>query len=324
MITRRKWAATSAALVACALPGMAQAAYPDRVIRIVVGNAAGGTDDAISRFVASKLAAEYGQGVIVENRGGGSTTIAGGVVASAAPDGHTLLCLISAGIAQTALRDRLPYNLRSFTPIVGVGGFPLALAVSATPPASIGSVGELVAAARSGNGVTFASGGVGTMAHLNMVRFLKTVGGKGVHVPYRNNPEGLQALGGGFTQVMFASASEVASLRSDGKIRVLAVTAPERLGLLADVPTMRELGFASIDPTLWYGFMAPARTPADFVAKLAASITKAVRDPEFQNRFRPMAFIEDIRTGPELDAYIGAEVARWREVILENNIRITD
>ncbi|CAN7349919.1 tripartite tricarboxylate transporter substrate binding protein [Variovorax sp. LjRoot178] len=324
MVSRRKVLLSAPALVAAPSIALADSRYPDRPLRIVLGNRAGGTDDSISRLVAAKLAAEFGQGVVVENRGGGSTTIAGAHVAASAPDGYTLLCLISSSIAQTALRDKLPYGLNSFTPVVGVGGFPLALAGSAMTPQKVTTFEELVSIAKGPNGVMFASGGVGTMAHLNTVRLLKAVGGKGVHVPYRNNPEGLQALAGGFTQLMMASVSEVAALRGDGKLRALAVTSEQRLTSLPDVPTMRELGFPAINPTLWHGYVAPVGTPADVVAKLAASVTKAVKDPEFRSRFKQFSFQEDLRTGAALSAYITSEAARWREVIVENNIKITD
>ncbi|WP_137890251.1 tripartite tricarboxylate transporter substrate binding protein [Ramlibacter sp. 2FC] len=324
MISRRKILEAVPALAATAFAGgaVAQSAYPTRLVKIVVGNAAGGTDDAISRFVADRLAKEFGQPVIVENRGGGSTTIAGTYVASAPADGYTLMCLINTGINQTVLRDKLPYKLSSFTPVAGVGGFPVALAVSATAKPKITNMQELVAAARSGDGITFGSGGVGTMGHLTCTRLLNAIKGKGVHVSYRNNPEGLQALIGGHTQMFFASASEVSGLRGEDKLRVLAVATPQRAVNLPDVPTMKELGFPDFDVALWHGFVAPAGTPPDIVAKLADGITRAVRDPEFLNRYAPLAYQENIKTGEALSAFINAEAARWKEVIVANNIRL--
>jgi tripartite-type tricarboxylate transporter receptor subunit TctC len=324
MLSRRKILGAAPALAATAFAGgaLADAGYPQRVVKIVVGNQAGGTDDAISRFVADKLTKEFGQAFIVDNRGGGSTTIAGTAVASAPPDGYTLLCLISAGINQTALRDKLPYKLSSFVPIIGVGGFPVALAVSATTKPKITNLQELAAAARSGDGVTFASGGVGTMGHLTCTRLLNVLKGKGVHVTYRNNPEGLQALAGGFAQMMFASASEVSALRGEDKLRVLAVASSQRASNLPDVPTMKELGFPDFDVQLWHGFVAPKGTPPDIVAKLATAISRAVKDPEFLNRFKPLAYQEDIKTGEALSAFINGEAARWKEVIVANDIRV--
>src|SRR5207249_377613 len=125
------------------------------------------------------------------------------------------------------------------------------------------NIDELKALARSPDGISYATGGVGTMAHLNTIRFLKAIQGTGTHVSYRNNPDGLQALAGGFTQMMLASASEVAPLRADGKLRVIAVTSEQRAVNLPDVPTMRELGYPSLNPTLWHGYVAPAGTPPE-------------------------------------------------------------
>lgn len=324
MVSRRKVVCAAPTLLATAFAGgaVAQSAYPTRPVKIIVGNAAGGTDDAISRHVADKLTKEFGQPVIVDNRGGGSTTIAGTHVASAPADGYTLMCLISTGINQTVLRDKLPYKLSSFVPIAGAGGFPVALAVSATAKPKITSLQELAAAARAGDGVTFASGGVGTMGHLTCTRLLNALNGKGVHVSYRNNPEGLQALIGGHAQMMFASASEVSSLRGEDKLRVLAVAAPQRAANLPDVPTLKELGMPDFNVSLWHGFVAPAGTPSDIVAKLADAITRALRDPEFLNRFKPLAYQEDLRTGEALSAFINGEAARWKEVIVANKIQV--
>lgn len=325
MISRRTLLGTAPAMAAATFAGgaFAQSGYPNRTIKIVVGNAAGGTDDAISRFVAEKLTKEFGQPVIVDNRGGASTTIAGAHVAQSPADGYTLLCLISAGINQTVLRDKLTYRLSNFAPIAGVGGFPLALAVSGTTTnPKLGSLQDLVAAARTGDGVTFASGGVGTMGHLNCMRFLNAIKGKGVHVTYKNNPEGLQALMGGFTQMMFASASEVSALRGDGKLRVLAVTSPQRASNLPDVPTMKELGFPDFEASLWHGFVAPVGTPPDIVAKLADAITHAVKDPEYVARFKPLAYQEDVRTGAALSTFLNGEAARWKTVIVDNKIQV--
>jgi tripartite-type tricarboxylate transporter receptor subunit TctC len=220
------------------------------------------------------------------------------------------------------LKPSLPYRLDSFAPVIGVGGFPLALAVSTTTSPKITSMEDLAAASRSGDGVTYASGGVGTMAHLNTVRLLKVLKGKGVHVTYKNNPEGLAALMGGYTQIMLASASEVAPLRAEGKLRVLAVTSPQRASNLPDVPTMKELGFPTIDAMLWHGYMVPAGTPPQVVATLADSIARAVRSQEFQSRLKPMAFQEDITTGEALSSFINGQASRWKEVIVENNIKV--
>jgi tripartite-type tricarboxylate transporter receptor subunit TctC len=322
MIRRRDVLGVAPALAATTFAGsaFAQAGFPNKPIRIIVGNAAGGTDDVISRHVADKLQKEWGQPVIVENRGGGSTTIAGAHVASSPPDGYTLMCLINTGINQTLLRDKLPYKLSSFVPVAGAGGFPVALAVSAIAKPKITTLQELAAASRTGDGVTYASGGVGTMGHLTCTRLLNAFNGKGVHVTYRNNPEGLQALIGGHTQMMIASASEVSSLRGEDKLRVLAVAAPQRSVNLPDVPTLAELGMPDFNVVLWHGFVAPAGTPPEIIAKLADGIARALKDPDFLARYRPLAFQDNVQTGEALSAFINGEATRWKKVIVDNKI----
>lgn len=325
MITRRAILQAASGLAAVGVPAsqaFADTTYPNHLIKIVVGNAPGGTDDLISRALGQYMTSRWAQPVIVENRGGASTTIAGGYVASAAPDGYTMLCLIGTSIVQTVLRDKMRYSLDSFVPIAGVGGFPLGLAVSAS--GNIKTMDDLKAAAKAPGGVKFASGGVGTMGHLNAVKFLKAIGGTGLHVPYRNNPECLQAIAAGFADMMFASVSEVAPMRGDGLLRVLAVSSAERSSNLLDVPTTRELGLPQINTSLWHGFVAPAGTPPEVVAKIADVIAQGVNQPDFQNRFKSLAFQTDVKTGPALSAFINGEAARWREVITENNIRVTD
>ncbi|KQP23456.1 tripartite tricarboxylate transporter substrate binding protein [Pseudorhodoferax sp. Leaf267] len=325
MFSRRSILQATSGFAAIGFPttrALADRAYPSRLIKIVVGNAPGGTDDLISRSLGQYMTTRWAQPVIVENRGGASTTIAGGHVAAAPADGYTMLCLIGTSIVQTVLRDKIRYSLDSFSPIIGVGGFPLALAVSAS--GNIKTMDDLKAAAKAPGGVKFASGGVGTMGHLNAVKFLRSIGGSGLHVPYRNNPECLQAIAAGFADMMFASVSEVAPMRSDGFLRVLAVSSQERSSNLTDVPTTRELGLPQIDTVLWHGYMAPAGTTPAVIAKIAETITQGVNEPEFQNRFKPLAFQTDLKTGTALKSFLTGEAAKWREVITENNIRITD
>jgi tripartite-type tricarboxylate transporter receptor subunit TctC len=303
-------------------PSQAQPQYPNKPVKIVVANPPGGDDDTLTRFIAQAITADLGQPVIVENRGGGATTIGGTAVAQSAPDGYMLLCVHMASIIQTALRDKLQYSMKSFSPIIGIGGYPQALVVS--PKSPITSLADVKAAASKGDGVTYASAGAGTLAHLTGVRFLKAIEGKGVHVAYKNNPEGLQALAGGFTDMMFPSAREAANLSKDGLVRVIAVTSKERANNLPDTPTMTELGLPQIDSRLWYSYVAPAGTPPEVVNRLAEVIEKAVRSPAFAERFQPMSFQVDPIKGEALQQFIDTQAERFRELVVENNIKFTD
>jgi tripartite-type tricarboxylate transporter receptor subunit TctC len=300
----------------------AQPKYPTRVVRIVIANPPGGDDDTLTRFIGDAVAPTLGQSVIVDNRGGASTTIGSGYVAQAAPDGYTILCLHAASLVQTVLRDNLRYSMKSFAPVIKIGGYPMALVVSAK--SDIKSIDDVKAIATRADGISYASGGAGTMAHLTAVRFLKAIGGRGLHVTYKNNPEGLQSLIGGYTQMMFPSAREAAAMRGDGLLRVLAVTSPKRTDNLPDVPTMAELGFPDVDSQLWYSYAAPAGTPPAILSKLADSISTVVQSKPFHDRFDPLSFQTDIRTGDDLVRFWEEQSQRWRAVVTENNIKFTD
>ena len=324
MLKRRDLVFGSGALAGAVAfaPARAQQAYPNRPVRIVVANPPGGDDDTLTRFITQAMAPDFGQPLVVENRGGASTTIGSRLVAQSAPDGHTLLCLHMASIIQTVLRERLDYSVASFAPIVGIGGYPMALVVS--PRSDIRSLADLRTTASRGDGVTFTSGGPGTLAHLTAVRFLNAIEGRGLHVPYKNNPEGLQALAGGFAEMMFPSAREAANLSREGLVRVLAVTSKERAINLPDTPTMTELGLPQIDSQLWYSYVAPAGTPPDIIARLGDAIAKAVTSPAFGERFRPFAFQTEILRGDPLAQFINTQASRFRAVVVDNNISATD
>ncbi|XFF02281.1 tripartite tricarboxylate transporter permease (plasmid) [Bradyrhizobium guangxiense] len=325
MISRRTFVlagAVSLGGLASGLPGYAQRAYPNRVIRIVVANPPGGDDDTLSRFISEAIAPDLGRPLIVENRGGAATTIGAVAVSLAAPDGYTLLCLHTAALVQTVLRENLKYSLKSFTPIIKIGGYPMALVVPAA--SKIRTIDDVKAIATTKDGIAYATAGAGTMAHLTTVRFLKAIGGHGLHVTYKNNPEGMQSLVGGYTQMMFVSAREGANLQGEGLLRVLATTSSERTNNLPDVATMRELGFPEIDSQLWYSYAAPAGTPPAIVSRLAEAIRKAVQSQSFKDRFQPLSFQTDILTDDDLDQFLAREAARWKEVVVENNIRSLD
>ena len=326
MVTRRHVVLGAGVLAATgalgSAPLRAQQQYPSKPVKIVIANPPGGDDDTLTRFIAQAITADLGQPVVVENRGGGATTIGGMAVAQSAPDGYTLLCVHMASIIQTVLRDNLQYSMKSFVPIIGIGGYPMALVVSAK--STIRSLADLKAVASKGDGITYASAGAGTLAHLTAVRFLKAIEGKGVHVSYKNNPEGLQALAGGFTEMMFPSAREAANLSKEGLVRVLAVTSKVRANNLPDTPTLTELGLPQIDSQLWYSYVAPAGTPPDIVNRLAEVIEKSVKSPAFAERFQPMSFQADPIKGEALQQFINTQATRFRELIVENNIKVTD
>ena len=304
------------------LPPSAEACSA-RVIKMVVPNPPGGSSDLIARVIGEKAAAVLGQSIVVENRAGASTVIGADFVAKAKPDGCTILSMTTAGIVVSVLRDKMPYDLqRDFVPIISVGSFPMVLAVA--PDSKLNSLTDVATAAKSANGITYVSGGTGTMAHLAAARLVRELGGTGVHVPYRGNGEAIQALLGNHAQMLFPSTADAGPLMTSGKIRILAVTSDNRLATLPNVPTMKELGYADFTPRLWYAFVAPASTPVEATSRLYGALASAMKDPAIEQRLTGLGFTSEIKDAAAVSAYMKAEADRWSKVIKENNIKSSD
>jgi len=295
-------------------------ACPARFIKMIVPNPAGGVGDLIARALGEKVGAELGKPVVVENRSGATTVIGTEAVARAKPDGCTILSLTASGVVVSVLQEKLPYNLeRDFAPIISVGSFPMVLAV---PVASkLNSFADLVAAARSKDGITYASGGAGTLAHLSSVRLIKELNGTGTHIPYRGNPDAIQGLLGNQVQLFFPSTAEALPLAKSGKIRLLGVTSEERLPTLPDVPTMKELGFAQFNPRLWFAFLAPASTPPNIVSGLHDAFAKAAMDPSIRERLTALGFAMEVKDPAAVSAFMKSEAGRWGKIVKDNNIQ---
>ncbi|MBK9607851.1 MAG: tripartite tricarboxylate transporter substrate binding protein [Betaproteobacteria bacterium] len=296
---------------------------PDRYIRMVIPQPAGGVGDMIGRLLGDKASAILGQTMVFENIPGATTMIGTAAAARAKPDGCTILHLTTSGVVASVMRDNLPFSLeRDFTAVVGVGSFPLALSVNAK--SKIKTFGDLVAATKAGDGLNYSTGGSGTMAHLAALRMLKEIGGKGTHVPYKGNAPAIQGLLAGDVDFMFPSSSEALALMQGDKLRVLALTSEKPLATFPNVPTMKDLGFADFAPRIWYAFLVPAGTPADAVARMQDAFAKALADPTVQERLSARGYISEVRGSADVSAFIKAEAARWKMVVKENNITSED
>ena len=308
------------AAIAAAAPAAAALQCPGGAVKIVVANPPGGTTDLVARALADKAAPLIGQSFVLENRPGASTTIGANHVAKARPDGCTLLVMTAAGVVATVYRDNLPYDLKTdFAPVSGIGSFPMVLAVSAQ--SNLKTLEDVKAALRSGDGITYASGGAGTMGHLSTVRLIDELGGKGNHIPFKGNSEAMHALMANHVQMFFPSSAEAISLAGSGKIRLIGITSSERLPALPDVPTMAELGFSDFNPRLWYGFVAPAGTPAADIAQLKDAFLASAGDPSIKNRFVNLGFTFEVGDGAALAAHIQREAERWGRIIRDNNLK---
>ena len=294
----------------------------DRAIKLVIPQPAGGVGDVVGRMLADKASTFLEQQIVVENKGGASTTIGTAAVAAAKPDGCTILHMTTTAVVASAINDKLPYNLeRDLIPVVGVGSFPMALTVLEN--SRYKTYPEFVAALKA-EGLPYSTGGPGTMAHLASLRLLREVGGKGTHVPYRGNAPALQGLLAGDVSFMFPTTFEAMPLLQGNKVRVLALTSETRLPSFPNVPTMKEIGLGDFTPRIWYAFLLPAGAKPDVVARVQDAFAKAVMDPAIQTQLRNRGYIPEVKSTAETTAFIRAESARWKKVAQDNNITSLD
>src|SRR4030081_3908682 len=258
--------------------------YPNHALKIVVPYPAGGPTDVLARLVGEKVLSIFGQSVIVESRpGGAGGTVGAKAVASADPDGYTLLISqVGALTISPSIYKSVDYELsKAFAPVALVAVSPQLLCVSPTLP--VKSVAELLAYAKANPGkVIFGSAGVGSQPHV-LGELLKLVGGVNMtHIPYRGSAPAITDLLAGQIQMMFDTPVVMLPHIEAGKMRALAITAPARSPQLPDVPTMNESGLPRLEATLWSAMLAPAGTPAGVVARLNATFNEGMNSPDMR------------------------------------------
>ncbi|MBX9700646.1 MAG: tripartite tricarboxylate transporter substrate binding protein [Acetobacteraceae bacterium] len=311
-----------AALLATPTLARAQAAWPERPVRLVVPFAPGGPTDIVARGIAERLHETWRQPVVVENRPGAGSAIGTEIVARAAPDGTTLLVAASAHVMNPPVMARLPYDpIRDFTPVVNLAFHPMVLAVHASVP--VQDVPGFIAAARARpGGLTMVSSGVGTSSHLVTAFFAGAAGIELTHVPFNGAAPAQAAILSGQVQAGFLNATiGVAPVRA-GQLRGLAVTDTKRWRDLPEVPAMPELGFPQILAGSWYGVLAPAGLPVAVRDRIAADMAAALRQPALRARIMAAGLdpLEDV--GPQaFAAQLAAELATWTRVVREAGIR---
>jgi tripartite-type tricarboxylate transporter receptor subunit TctC len=306
--TRRQALALTAATL---MPGLtlAQAGYPNRPIRVIVPFAPGSTTDIIARAIADKMAASLGQQFVVENRAGASGTIGQAQVASAAPDGYTIMVHSSSHTVSPSTFAKLPFDtLTAFAGVTSISATPNVLVVS--PAKGIRSVQELVAAARARPaGLNFASAGQGSATHLNAEKFRLAAGINATNIPFKGSAEAVSEVIAGRVDFYFSPIAPVIGQIRSGSLLALAVGSSSRASVLPDVPTTAEAGVPGSEFNFWIGMMAPARTPRDIVNRLHAEVLKALALPEVKERFQQLGADPWTMTPEQFDAYIRAEVA---------------
>jgi tripartite-type tricarboxylate transporter receptor subunit TctC len=300
----------------------AQAPYPDRVVRIIVPLAAGGGADILARLIADKLGGELGQQFIVENRAGGGTIIGTRAVASAPPDGYTLLVGQSSLAMTPGLNKSLPYDvMRDLTPIVSIAIGPNALMVHPKVPAT--TVSEFIAFAKaSRDGVIFSSAGVGTPSHLAAELFRSLTGISYVHVPHKGMSPAILDLIAGNVQASFAGLPAAMAEARAGHVRLLGVAEKKRSALSPDVPTVAEAGLPEFDVGNWTGLLAPAGIDRAIVDKLNRTVIRILDTPAMASRLATLGFDRVDGTPEEFSARLARDLARWSEVIQRAGITV--
>ena len=306
------------ALVAAA--GIARGqAYPDRPVRLIVPFQAGGAVDATSRIVAERLAENLRQPVVIENRVGAGGTIGSAQVAKSPPDGYTLLFAVLGPIGLApSLYAKLPYDpVADFAPVALIASYPNTLLISRSAPFK--SVKELIAAARANpGGISYATGGSGTILHLSAELFSKMAGIKMTHIPYKGGLAAMPDVLAGRVPILFANIGLAVPHVNSDKMAVLATTATEksRFSLLPNVPTLAEAadlkGYETYD---WFGILAPAGTPQAIVTHLNRSVAQVLDSPEVKRKLADQGAQIEVRTPAEFGEFIRAEIAKWAEVI---------
>jgi tripartite-type tricarboxylate transporter receptor subunit TctC len=316
-ITRRSIGRLAAATVCglVAAPRVARAAFPERTLHIMVGFGAGGTVDTIARILAQAISPLLGQTVIVENRPGASASIAANAVVQASPDGHTLLFGVFSHAVAPAL-VKLNYDtLKDLTAVSQVASVPLFMFAAGKSPYR--SVADVVGAAKAApDTVTYASGGVGSSAHLAAELLARRAGIKLVHVPYRGGAPAVQAVLAGEVALLWDTPTpSTHAFVDEGTLRALAVMSNKRLPTFPNVPAIGELGMgAGLEVQAWQGVLVRSGTPPAIVDTLYRAIAQAMALPETKQRIATMA-VEPMATDPAaFEAFFTSEVTRWTEV----------
>jgi tripartite-type tricarboxylate transporter receptor subunit TctC len=321
-LTRRSFTALAAGSALFAAPRTTRAAFPDHTIRIMVGFGAGGTVDTVARLIAQAIGPILGANVIVENRPGGSGSIAANAVVQAPPDGHTLLLGIFSHAVAPALAKLSYDTLKDLAAVSQVASVPLFLFASQKAPYR--SVADVVTAAKAKpETVTYATGGVGSSAHLGVELFARKTGIQLVHVPYRGGSQAVQALLAGDIELLCDTPTPAThGFIADGALRALAVMSNRRLPGFPEVPAIGELGYGSdLEVQAWQGVLVRSGTPGPIVDALYRAIAKAMATDDMKQRIAAMA-VEPMATDPAVfEAFFASEVKRWTEVAREAGIQ---
>jgi tripartite-type tricarboxylate transporter receptor subunit TctC len=306
------------ALVAAHSALSAAAAYPEKPVRLIVPFAAGGATDVLARALSNKFEKALGTNIIVDNRGGGGSTLGAGIAARTPPDGYTLMLTSpSYTFTPTIYGKKLPYDpLKDFAPITMMASVPHVLVVHPSMPVKNFSQFRALARKRPGE-ILFSSAGRGSNIHLTTEFFAHAAGIKLLHVPYKGGGPGQIALMSGEVQVMLPAITPALPFVKSGRMRALAVTSKERSPAVPELPTLNESGLAGFDKAYWAGLFAPSGVPQPILDQIYQAAVKALQDPDLVKWLNSQGARAVGNPPPEFTAYVHSEIKAWAKLIRE-------
>ena len=320
---RRYLLAFSALALTAATGGVMAQGYPNKVVKLQIPFAPGGTTDIIGRVMADPLGKALGQVVIVENKAGGGGVIGATETARAIPDGYSLgMGTVSTTAANPAINPKIPYNpLTDFTPIINIAATPNIIAVHPSFPAR--NYKEFVAELKKNPGkYSFASSGTGSIAHLQMELYKNLSGTFITHIPYRGSGPALNDTVAGQVLIIFDNLPSTLPFVQQKRLIPIVVAAPQRLAVLPDVPTFKEVGLEPVNRMAYYGLVGPKGLPQEVVDKVNAGVKKALEDPAVRKRIEDTGSLIVANTPEQFAAQIKAEYDVYKKVVETSRLKL--
>lgn len=320
---RRRRLMLATAISGLGLGSAARAAsYPTKPIRVIVNSAPGGLTDVVARLLGVKMTASLGQPLIVDNRPGAAGLLGAEAIAKAEPDGYTLGVVASAiTVAPTLVPSSTFDATKDLAPIALLMATPLVLVTNIDSPYKTAKQLADDAKRRPGQ-IAIASGGNGTMTHLLAEQFQVDAGIQLIHVPYKGGAPALNAVLAGQVPVYFDTLNTSVNLVQQGRLRALAIVAPQRSPALPDVPTIAEAGYPGVQGRAWFALVAPANTPADIISRLNEDTNKALAAQDVRDRMTSLGGTVEGGAPTVLSDLIRSEVPRWSKLVKERGIKI--